>query len=69
MMSDHRLRVVRVDAWHWRASCTCGYRSKHWDTREAAEGAWEWHMRLVRRQARTRERREHRTNITPMRYV
>lgn len=67
---DHRLRVVRVDAWHWRAVCTCGqYRSKHWDRRAEAEGAWEWHMRLVRRQTRNQERREHRTNLTPMRYV
>lgn len=37
--------------------------------REEAEGAWEWHMRLVRRQARNQERREHRTAMTPRRFV
>lgn len=69
MSTDHTITVHQLDAWTWRARCTCGYRSKRWDTAAEAHTAAASHLRRARQAQRRQERREHRTNLTPMRYV
>lgn len=67
----HRVEVSQPDGWSWRAVCVCGYRSKHWDTRDQAAGAGDGHLVRMARRAEPKDRptAPHRTRMTPRRFV